>query len=78
MRRSISPPSTVKPVRAIKEAITTRFMNPVTGQLDFSVNIAGLIKAVSQERQIPRHASVETMLTGLSKPSLERVLRAVS
>jgi hypothetical protein len=78
MRRSISPPSTVKPVRAIKEAITTRFMNPATGQLDFSVNTAGLIKAVSQERQISRHASVETMLTGLSKPSLERVLRAVS
>ena len=78
MRRSISPPSTIKPVRAIKEAITTRFKNSITGQLDFSVNTAGLIKAVSQERRIPRHASVDTMLTGLSKPSLERVLRAVS
>jgi hypothetical protein len=53
-------------------------MNPATGQMDFSVNTAGLIKAVSQERQIPRHSSVERMLTGLSKPSLERVLRAVS
>ena len=78
MRRNISPPLTLKPVRAIKEAITTRFMNHVTGQMDSAVNTAGLIKAVLKERQIPRHASVDTMLTGLSKPSLERVLRAVS
>ena len=70
--------STNKPVRAIKQAITTRSLNPMTGQIETNMNIRGLIKAVSSERAVPRHSSVETMLTGLSKPSLERILRAVS
>jgi hypothetical protein len=73
-----TPASTVKPVRAIKEAITTRIPNPMTGQMDLSINTAGLIKAVSRERQIPRHSSIDSMLTGLSKPALERVLASVS
>jgi len=73
-----TPASTVKPVRAIKEAITTRFQNPMTGQMDFSVNTAGLIKAVSRERHIPRHSSIDSMLSGLPKPALERVLASVT
>lgn len=72
-----TPASTLKPVRAIKEAITTRLLNPTTGQMDLSINTAGLIKAVSRERQIPRHSSVDSMLTGLPKPALERVLASV-
>lgn len=72
------PASTIRPVRAIKAAITTRTTNPITGESELVINTAGLIKAVSRERHIPRHSSVDTMLTGLSKPALERVLTSVA
>lgn len=73
-----TPASTVKPVKAIKAAITARIQNTVTGQIEFIFNTADLIKAVSRERSIPRHSSIDSMLTGLSKPALERVLASVS
>lgn len=78
MNYRITPASNVKPVRAIKEAITTRSLNPATGQLEVAINTIGLIKAVAREREIPRHSSIDTMLEGLPKPALERVLARVS
>lgn len=73
-----TPASTFKPVRAIKSAITTHHIDPATGQMQTFINTAGLIKAVSRERYIPRHSSVDSMLSGLPKPALERVLASVS
>jgi hypothetical protein len=73
-----TPAITLKPVRAIKKAITARIQNLVTGKTEVVVNTRGLIEAVSRERHIPRHSSIDRMLTGLSKPALERVLASVS
>lgn len=78
MNYRTTPASTCKPVKAIKEAITARIKNTITGETELIFNTAGLIKAVSRERQIPRHSSIDSMLTGLSKPALERVLASVS
>jgi hypothetical protein len=73
-----TPAITLKPVRAIKKAITARIQNSATGETEVVVNTRGLIEAVSRERHIPRHSSIDRMLTGLSRPALERVLASVS
>jgi hypothetical protein len=78
-----SPLITVKPVRAIKAAITRIVRNQVTGEFETVVNHNALHSAVAIERRVfvsdlPRHTSIERLLTGLSKPSLERVLASVS
>lgn len=73
-----TPATTLKPVRAIKEAITARVRNTITGEAEVIINTPALIEAVSRERHVPRHSSINTMLTGLSKPALERVLASVS
>ena len=74
---------TVKPVRAIKAAITTIWRDEITGEPEKVVNHNALRSAVAIERRVfvsdlPRHTSIERLLTGLSKPSLERVLASVS
>ena len=84
MRFTRTPPAiTVKPVRAIKAAIIKTVRNQTTGKFETVVNLNALHKAVAMERRIfvsdlPRHTSIERLLTGLSKPSLERVLARVS
>lgn len=76
-------PITVKPVRAIKAAITRKVLNKITSHFETVVNHHAVREAVADERrvfacQLPRHTSIERLLTGLSKPSLERVLARVS
>lgn len=70
----VSPPSVNKPVRAIKEALKAFTRDTLTGEIVEVLNMPRLIRAVSLERKIPRHSSVDTMLSGLSKPALERIL----
>jgi hypothetical protein len=71
-------PSVNKPVRAIKEAMVGFTRDPLTGQITEVLNTRKLIRAVSLERKIPRHSSVDTMLAGLAKPALERILARMS